>query len=145
MEFFKSWLISVCGASAITSLCKILISKSKLRKTSNIFLSMFVLLYMILPLYNDQIKKSYEYTEEYEEINFDLNYKDGYEKIIYESIKNTCNENNVEIISLDISSYIDENGYLFVDLISVDIDNNAKAIDIESQIRNKFGFEVTVF
>ncbi len=144
MDMFKSWILSVCGASTITSLCKILLSKSKIRKTSGIFLSVFVLFYMILPNGNYNFHNNFENNEEHEESSFDLNYKDGYEKIVIESVKKICEENNVKIISYDIDSYIDEDGYLFVDYITIDIADNNKIPETESEIENKLGFEVNV-
>lgn len=144
MDMFKSWILSVCGASIITSLCKILLSKSKIRKTSGIFLSVFVLFYMILPNGNYSFHNNFENIEEHEESSFDLNYKDGYEKIVIEAVKKICEVNNVKIISYDIDSYIDEDGYLFVDYITIDIADNNKIPETESEIENKLGFEVNV-
>lgn len=144
METFKSWLLSVCGASAISALCKILISKSKLKKISNVFFSIFVLFYMLLPLDNIYHDKNFDDLITYDESSFDTNYKNGYQKMVTEAIKNICNENNTEIISVDIDSYIDEDGYLVVNTLTVDIGDNEKILDTESSIKNTLGFEVTV-
>ena len=92
MDAFKLWILSVCGASAITSLCRLLVSKSKLKKTTNIFFSLFVLLYMLLPFMNSDDKLFNSYNMQ-SEISFDFNYRDGYEKLVEESINNFIKEN----------------------------------------------------
>jgi hypothetical protein len=43
MENFKLWIISFCGAGIISSLFKILVSNSNVKKSVDIFLSMFYL------------------------------------------------------------------------------------------------------
>ena len=143
MDTFKLWILSVCGASVISSLCRVLLSKSKLRKSTNIFLSLFVLFYTVLPISNFGVKNidnSYTYNEN----TFDFNYKDGYEKIVVESIKKLCEKHDVEIISFDMDAYIDEDGYLVVNSLTIDISDNSKIIETESIIKQNLGFEVTV-
>ena len=86
MDTFKLWILSVCGASAITSLCRLLVSKSKLKKTTNIFFSLFVLLYMLFPFANSN-DVLFNNDDIESEISFDFNYRDGYEKLVNEKIE----------------------------------------------------------
>lgn len=143
MDAFKLWILSVCGASAITSLCRLLVSKSKLKKTTNIFFSLFVLLYMLLPFMNsdDKLFNSYDMQSE---ISFDFNYRDGYEKLVEESIKGICKEVEIDVISIDIDSYIDEDGNLLINSLFICIRDKSRIKETENAIKNKLSFEVTV-
>ncbi len=143
MDTFKLWILSVCGASAITSLCRLLVSKSKLKKTTNIFFSLFILLYMFLPFVNSD--NEFFNNDDIEcEISFDFNYRDGYEKLVNESIKSLCKEMGVEVISVDIDSYTDEDGNLLINSLFVNINDKSRIVETENAIKNKLGFEVTV-
>ncbi len=143
MDTFKLWILSVCGASAITSLCRLLVSKSKLKKTTNIFFSLFVLLYMFLPFVNSD--NEFFNNDDIEcEISFDFNNRDGYEKLVNESIKSLCKEMGVEVISVDIDSYTDEDGNLLINSLIVNINDKSRIVETENAIKNKLGFEVTV-
>ena len=143
MDTFKLWILSVCGASAITSLCRLLVSKSKLKKTTNIFFSLFILLYMFLPFVNSD-NKFFNNDDIECEISFDFNYRDGYEKLVNESIKSLCKEMGVEVISVDIDSYTDEDGNLLINSLFVNINDKSRTVETENAIKNKLGFEVTV-
>ena len=129
------------GAGIVTSIFKIIISNSRIKKTVNIFLSMFVFLYTIIPLENisTDIDVDFNNTEyEYNDI-----YKNGYESIIKESINKICKENNTSIIIFNIDSYIGDDGYLIVNSIEIKIDDESKNQIIKEKIKEKLDFEVT--
>lgn len=143
MNFFKIWMLSLCGATAITSLFRILLSNSSLNKVLNVFFTLFVLFYTVMPmqfLFNnknfdtDLINSTVEYSEFY---------KEGYEEIIEVSIKNECEKENVNVLSCNISSYIKDN-YLYVDSVEISIDNYEKNESIKSILKERLGYEVTV-
>ena len=143
MNFFKIWMLSLCGATAITSLFRILLSNSSLNKVLNVFFTLFVLFYTVMPmqlLFNnknfdtDLINSTVEYSEFY---------KEGYEEIIEVSIKNECEKENVNVLSCNISSYIKDN-YLHVDSIEISIDNYEKNESIKSILKERLGYEVIV-
>ena len=143
MNFFKIWMLSLCGATAITSLFRILLSNSSLNKVLNVFFTLFVLFYTVMPmqlLFNnnnfdtDLINSTVEYNEFY---------KEGYEEIIEVSIKNECEKENVNVLSCNISSYIKDN-YLHVDSIEISIDNYEKNESIKSILKERLGYEVIV-
>ena len=143
MNFFKIWMLSLCGATAITSLFRILLSNSSLNKVLNVFFTLFVLFYTVMPmqlLFNnnnfdtDLINTTVEYSEFY---------KEGYEEIIEVSIKNECEKENVNVLSCNISSYIKDN-YLHVDSIEISIDNYEKNESIKSILKERLGYEVIV-
>lgn len=136
-------MLSLCGATAITSLFRILLSNSSLNKVLNVFFTLFVLFYTVMPmqlLFNnnnfntDLINTTVEYSEFY---------KEGYEEIIEVSIKNECKKENVNVLSCNINSYIKDN-YLYVDSIEISIDNYEKNESIKSILKERLGYEVTV-
>ncbi len=144
MEYFKNWILSLCGAGIISSIFKILVSNSNVKKTVNIFLSMFVFLYTIIPIesmfdsFKINFKKDFE-TKTYEEI-----YKDGYETIIVNSIKNVCKNYNVSIVNINIDSYIDSDSYLVVKKIELELSSNDKSQIIAKELKDKFNYEVII-
>lgn len=143
MDYFKLWILSLGGATAITSLFKILLSNSSINKVLNIFFSVFILFYMVMPLqsffYDYSFKKYNSQSVEINEI-----YINGYEEIVKISIRNICKDLNIEVISFEISSYLNVDGYLCVEQLIVDIDDNDKKELVRVKLKEKLGYEVTV-
>lgn len=142
METFKLWILSVSGATLIATLLKVLLSNSSLKKSINVFLSVFVLLYTVLPISNLDINIKDAKTNNVEDFN--EFYKQGYISIITESIKNVCEENNVTVIKVNVDSYIDEDGILCVNELFVDIKETGKEEQISELINDQLGYEVSV-
>lgn len=71
-------------------------------------------------------------------------YKNGYEQIIELSIKNECKKLDVEVLSCNIVSYLNSDGYLCVESIEVQIDNNEMNEKINSVLKEQLGYEVVV-
>lgn len=144
MDNFKIWIISLCGATAITSIFKILLSGSSLNKVLNIFFSIFILFYTVIPI--QYIFSDFSNETEFEKSSIEYNdiYKDGYEQIIYVSVENECKKLSVEVLSFEIDSYINEDGYLCVNTLEIDIDNNEKIAEVQSVLNTQLGFEVSV-
>lgn len=140
MDDFKQFLLSVCGATAITGIFQIFLSNSYLKKSINVFLSIFVLFYTLIPL--SSIKFDGEFFET-ESLSMDSFNQDTYKEIITTSINNVCLENSVDVISVDIDSYISDN-YLYIKKIVVKISNPEKTQYIENEIKNQLGYEVMV-
>ncbi len=78
------------------------------------------------------------------ETSFDIDYKDGYDRLVSESIRQICKENKIDIISINIDSYIDEDGNLFVSSVLLNINDKSRLKETETIIKNKLGFEVVV-
>lgn len=138
------WILSLCGATAITALFRILLSNSSLNKVLNIFFTLFVLFYTIMPVktlfnVNEFNNYSLNVETEYNEI-----YKNGYEQIIELSIKKECEKQNVKVISCDIVSNMNNDSTLNVESIEIDINNNEKTETIKSTIKKQLGYEVIV-
>lgn len=142
MENFKVWIISLCGAGIISSLFKILVSNSNVKKSVNIFLSMFVFLYTIIPIENVIYDLKIETVENYDDSDYTEIYKSGYETIIIKTIENVCASNGVTILSVNIDSYIDENQYLVVNKIELELNTDEKNQIIQKELREKSGIEV---
>ncbi len=146
MDNIKVWLLSLCGALAVTSIFRILVSNSNLKKSVNIFLSMFLFLYSLVPLGNvfEDIKLD---NENYEENDYEYNNYNQkvYEEIIKETIKKACIENNTKVISMSIDSYIDDNDYCVIKNIELIIENKENCEKIKNVIKDELGYEVNVY
>ncbi|MBR5202261.1 MAG: hypothetical protein IKW45_03265 [Clostridia bacterium] len=143
MENFKLWIFALGGATAVTSLFKILLSNSSINKVLNIFFSVFILFYMVMPL--QTFTNDFSLTKHNSQsVEFDEIYKNGYEEIIKISIKNICTQINVEVISLKISSYLNDDGYLCVEQLIVDISDDDKKELVKVKIKEKLSYEATV-
>ncbi len=142
MDNLKIWILSLCGSTAIVSLLKILLSKSKLKKTINVFLSVFVLLYTILP-FKLSIDDKNKYDITIDETNYEISYKDGYDRIIVESVSALCEEYSIDVISIQVDSYI-EDSYIIVNELEVTIENKNKIQEATELIKRQLGYEVVV-
>ncbi len=142
MESFKIWLMSLCGATAISAIFKLLLADSSIKKVINVFFSIFILFYTVMPVqsfFKDGVKISADNSD----ISYEEYYQDGYENIVTQAIINLCNDLGVNVLSLEIDSYIDNEGYLNVNKITIKT-NSQNPQNIEVEIENKLGFEVEV-
>ena len=141
MDSFKLWAYSLCGAIVITSVFKLIVSDSRLKKSINIFLSVFIFFYSINPL--SDIGNLFDITvlnsnnEDVSEI-----YIEGFDKIVVESINSVCDDNNVTIISVEIDSYIDNDDNYVVNKIIVETDSPERNEEMESTLYEQLKFEV---
>lgn len=142
MEYFKTWIFSLCGAGIITSVFRILVSNSHVKKTVNIFLSMFVFLYTIIPIENIISDFDFQYDNDIETNSYTDIYKDGYETIIVKSIENVCDKHNVSIVNININSYIDNDGYLVIEKIELELSNDDKNQIVAMELKEQFNYEV---
>ena len=141
MEEIRQWFLSLCGATAITGIFHVFLENSSLKKSINIFLSIFVLFYTIIPLSNIE---PINVELDLKNVEFSEFSKENYEQIILTTINNVCDENGVEIISVNIDSYIEDEN-LVVNKIEVETDTPNKLEEIEDILKNEFGFEVNVY
>ncbi len=142
MESFKIWIMSLCGATAVSAVFKLLLADSSLKKVINVFFSIFILFYTVMPaqsLFNDSIKINVENSE----ISYEDYYHEGYETIITQAVNNLCNDMGVKVLSMQIDSYIDDEGYLNVNKITLQT-NSQNPQSIENTIKKELGFEVEV-
>lgn len=142
MENIKIWTFSLCGALFITAIFKIIVSGSRLEKSVNIFLSVFIFLYAVFPV-ND-INFNADLYFDINDKNTDAIYQDGYENIIKESIKKICSDNNIDINLINIDSYIDDNSDYVVNKIIIESNTSENKDYIKSIIKSELGFEVEV-
>lgn len=140
MDAIKQWILSLCGATAITGVFQVFLSNTNFKKVINTFLSIFILFYTIIPLSNiESVNMNFDFE------NHELNEfsEENYEQVIITTIKSICEDCNVEVISVDIDSYINDD-CLVVDKIEVETDTPTKSEEIEAILKNEFGFEVSV-
>ena len=142
MESIKIWIISIFGAGIVVSVFNILIGNSKVKKTANIFLSMFVFFYTVIPIAH--IAADYKLDIENTEIEYAEIYKNGYELLIRESVVNICKENNALLVHFSMDSYIDSEGYLNVNYIEIQLNDSDKNEIIKNEIKNRLQIEVTL-
>lgn len=142
MEYFKNWIFSLCGAGIITSIFRILVSNSNVKKSINIFLSMFMFLYTVIPIENMFSNLEINFNSDIGTISFTDIYKDGYETIIKKSIETVCENYGVSILNISIDSYLGNDGYLIVNKIELELSNNDKNQEIESELKEQFNYEV---
>ena len=140
MDAIKQWILSLCGATAITGVFQVFLSNTNFKKVINTFISIFVLFYTIIPLSNiESVNMNFDFE------NHELNEfsEENYEQVIITTIKSICKDYGVEVISVDIDSYINDD-CLVVDKIEVETDTPTKSEEIEAILKNEFGFEVSV-
>ena len=142
MESFKVWIMSLCGATAVSAVFKLLLADSSLKKVINVFFSIFILFYTVMPI-QSFFKESVKIRTENSDISYEEYYEEGYETVITQAVTNLCNNIGVKVLSLEIDSYIDDEGYLNVNKIKLHI-NSDNPQEIETMIKNELGFEVEV-
>ena len=142
MESFKIWLMSLCGATAISAIFKLLLADSSIKKVINVFFSIFILFYTVMPV-QSFFKEGVKISADNSDISYEEYYQDGYENIVTQAIINLCNDLGVKVLSLEIDSYIDDEGYLNVNKITIKT-NSQNPQSIENEIENKLEFEVEV-
>lgn len=142
METFKIWIMSLCGATAVSAVFKLLLADSSLKKVVNVFFSIFILFYTVMPV-QSFFKESIKLETDNSDISYEEYYEEGYEAVITQAVTNMCGNMGVKVLSLDIDSYIDNEGYLNVNkiLLKTDSDNLE---EVKNKIKNELGFEVEV-
>lgn len=141
MENIRVWIMSLCGATAISAVFKLLLADSSLKKIINVFFSVFILFYTVMPaqsIFKNDINFNFESENSYDEY-----YRDGYEIIISQAITNLCNNRGVDVLSIDINSYIDEEGYVNVIDIALKTDSENPQ-SVKEEIEKELGFEVKI-
>lgn len=142
MENFKIWIMSLCGATAVSAVFKLLLADSSLKKVINVFISIFILFYTVMPV-QSFFKESVKINAENSDISYEEYYEDGYKAIVTQAVTNLCNDMGIKVLSLHIDSYIDDEGYLSVNKIK--LQTNAENSEIvKEKIKSELGFEVEV-
>lgn len=134
----------MCGAMILSSLFKMILSDSSLKKSVNIFFSLFILLYTVVPLSSAFGESKINESEITAESNYGEIFDEAYERIVEQSISNVCAEISVDISDIQIEAYSNDDGILCVESIKVNIVQNEKAREAENAINKQLGFEVDV-
>lgn len=140
MEEIKGLFISLGGAIALTSIFKILLSESSLKKVLNIFFSSLILFYIVIPL--STISRIEIKSNDFE-VNNSNSIQDGLELVVIESIELICNELDVTVINIKIDAYI-EDEQLVVNELIVNINEKDKVNQVQNEIKKSLGYEVLV-
>lgn len=144
MEYIKLWFISFISATMLITLLKLILSKSRVKYTTNIIYSLFVIIYIISPfsnIFNSNSTFNFNIdVNEYSQIEIE-----SYENIIRSSIIFLSKENEIEVIDINIESYIDnEKKDVLIEQIIVRIRDKTKTQYFQQIILDKLGFEVHV-
>lgn len=144
MEYIKLWFISLISATMLITLLKLVLSKSRVKYTTNIIYSLFVIIYIISPfsnIFNSNSTFNFNIdVNEYSQIEIE-----SYENIIRSSIIFLSKENEIEVIDINIESYIDnEKKDVLIEQIIVRIRDKTKTQYFQQIILDKLGFEVQV-
>lgn len=134
----------MCGAMILSSLFKTILSDSSLKKSVNIFFSLFILFYTVVPLSNAFGENKRTESEITTQSNYDEIFDEAYERIVEQSISNVCSELSVDISDIQIKAYSNKDGILCVESIKVDIIQKEKAQEVKNAINKQLGFEVDV-
>lgn len=140
MEMIKNYIFSLCGASVIISIAKIILHKSKLSKTVNIFLSLFLLFYMIAPF--GKSSDDFAFYEP-ENIEYTENFSSGYTEIIKLSVQKVCEEENCVVEEITVHEK-EKDGESMIDFIEIKLNDGSKAQTVAEKLKNGYGFEVSV-
>ncbi len=145
MDNLKIWSLSLCGALVVTSIFRILMSNSQLKKSINIFLAMFIFLYSVVPIGGLFSVKNFNIDLSDNSFSYNEYYENTYEIIIIKVVENVCEKNGATVISVEIDSYVDENEYYCVNRIDLQVDIKNKSKVIKDELKKEFGFEVNVY
>lgn len=142
MELLKNWIFSVCGASITVSIIKLILNESKVKKTVNVFLSIFLLFYMIAPFGKKENRpENFDFEKEY---SSEFSTTNSYEDLIYSAIETVCQKEKCKVLDINID-YTELDSEIVIKDITVIINNKEKAEVIKEELKVKYGFEVTVF
>lgn len=141
MELIKNYIFSLCGASIVVSVAKIILHNSKLTKTVNIFLSLFLLFYMIAPFGSKNTSTDfYNYVNERHTENYS---SDSHSDFITFAVRKLCEEENCTADKIVIHKR-EKNGEKVIDYIEVKLNDSSKAEIIAEKLKKEYGFEVNV-
>lgn len=141
MELIKNYIFAICGASIIVSVAKIILQNSKLTKTVNIFLSLFLLFYMVAPFGNQ--KSSTDFYSYVKESNTENYSSDNYSDFITFAVTKLCEEENCTADKILIHEK-ERDGEKVIDYIEIKLNDNSKAEKIAEKLKKEYGFEVNV-
>ena len=141
MELVKNYIFSLCGASIVVSVSKMILHNSKLKKTVNIFLSLFLLFYMVAPF--GKQNASTEFFAEQKESNFEDYATDNYSNFIDLAVEKLCEEENCTANKIKIHEK-EKDGEKVIDYIEIILSDPSKAEKIAERLTKEYGFEVNV-
>ena len=141
MELIKNYIFSLCGASIVVSVSKMILHNSKLKKTVNIFLSLFLLFYMVAPFGKENV--STDFFTEQKDISIEDFSTDSYSDFIDFAVGKLCEEENCTADKITIYEK-EKDGEKVIDYIEIKLNDESKAEKIAERLTKEYGFEVNV-
>lgn len=142
MDYIKNFIFSLCGASATVSVTKLILHDSKLSKSINIFLSLFLMFYMIAP-FGDATADSELFNNISGENFEDFSSENYYSDFIKLAINKVCEQENCMAEKIKIHE-IDLNGETVIEYIEIKLNDGTKAGVVADRLKKEYGFEVRV-
>jgi hypothetical protein len=103
---------------------------------------MFVFLYTIIPIGDVFSNINFNFENNIETKTYKETYENGYETILIKSIENICEKYDCKITYINIDSYIDNDGYLLVNKIELQLNNSEKNDKVKKELKEQFFYEV---
>lgn len=142
MDYIKNLIFSLCGASAVVSISKLILHDSKLSKSVNIFLSLFLMFYMIAPFGNTQTDS--ELLNNINQDNFeDFSTENYYSDFIKLAVHKVCEQEKCTAEEIEIHE-TELNGETVIEYIEIKLNDGSKAGVVADRLRKEYGFEVKV-
>ncbi len=142
MDYIKNLIFSLCGASAVVSISKLLLHDSKLSKSVNIFLSLFLMFYMIAPFGNAPTDSKLLNNIDGENFE-DFSSENYYSDFIKLAVNKVCEEEKCTVEKIEIKE-TDLNGETVIEYIEIKLNDSSKAGVVADRLKKEYGFEVRV-
>lgn len=142
MDYIKNLIFSLCGASAVVSISKLILHDSKLSKSVNIFLSLFLMFYMIAPFGNSPTDSELFNNTNGENFE-DFSSENYYSDFIKLAVNKVCEQENCTAEKIEIHE-TDLNGETVIEYIEIKLNDETKAGVVADRLKQEYGFEVKV-
>ncbi len=142
MDYIKNLIFSLCGASAVVSISKLILHDSKLSKSVNIFLSLFLMFYMIAPFGNHPTDSELFNNTNGENFE-DFSSENYYSDFIKLAVNKVCEQENCTAEKIEIHE-TDLNGETVIEYIEIKLSDETKAGVVADRLKQEYGFEVKV-
>lgn len=126
------------------SLFKLLLSDSGLKKTANVFFSIFILFYTVIPLNGFVRSGTGEFADGFFKPNETEIQEEAYKAVIEKGIENICTESEAGLLTIEIDGSMDTDGFFSVRSIYIEVEPKSKALEIQNKIRESLGYEVNI-
>lgn len=146
MSDFKQWAIAVCVICVITAVYKMLMPKGNIKKCADVTMSLVVLVVMLSPLFSGktffpELNGGIDIFSDYKNIEDNK----GYKSVISQTVINVLDKNNILYNSVDVDMNIDDDGYIIIKCIEINLDNATQKDEVLELVKKETQFDEQVF